>query len=101
MWVFGGQGDYEKLNDLWKYNIHFGTWDQVVFSESDIVPLERSGHSMTVYKDYILIFGGIQEVTKELNDLYVFDLSSNKFKMLSGLESSKTHDFISPVVSPT
>jgi len=27
MWVFGGQGDVEKLNDLWKYNIHFGTWD--------------------------------------------------------------------------
>jgi hypothetical protein len=25
--MFGGQGDIEKFNDMWKYNIHFNTWD--------------------------------------------------------------------------
>lgn len=59
MWMFGGQGDVEKLSDLWKYNIHFGTWDLITFQEGDTIPCERSGHSMNVYKHYVILFGGI------------------------------------------
>ena len=32
----------------------------------------RRGHSMIEYQDHIFIFGGIQDVTKEKNDIYVF-----------------------------
>lgn len=73
--MFGGQGDIEKFNDLWKYSIHFNTWDQVIVETN--VPIPRSGHSMSVYKHFIVIFGGIHEVTKELDDLYSFNTKAN------------------------
>ena len=44
--------------------------------------MPRSGHSACLYKDYMLVFGGILEVTKELNDLWVFDLRSKKWVAL-------------------
>lgn len=37
------------------------------------VPLGRSGHMCDVYGDYMIMFGGIFEITKELNDLTVYD----------------------------
>ncbi len=42
-------------------------------------PTIRSGHSACLYRDYMVIFGGIHEVTKELNDLCLFDLKSLKW----------------------
>jgi hypothetical protein len=32
-------------------------------------PDPRSGHTACYYEGYILVFGGILEVTKELNDV--------------------------------
>ncbi len=48
------------------------TWTEV---KTDPVtsPLPRSGHSATVFGNLMLIFGGIFEVTKELNDVIAFD----------------------------
>lgn len=88
MWMFGGQGDTEKFNDLWRYSIHFNTWDQVQVDDESS-PLQWSGHSMTTYKHYLIIFGGIHEVTKELDDAYAFNTKTNKFTMLSGLDNGK------------
>jgi len=36
-------------------------------------PVERSGHSCDVIDHYMVIFGGFMNLTKELNDLYIFD----------------------------
>ena len=42
--------------------------------------MERSGHSSSIFKDqYMIIYGGIFEVTKELNDMHIFDLQSDKW----------------------
>ena len=43
------------------------------------MPYERSGHSMVVYEDYIMVFGGIWDVTKELNDLHLYSLTKNEW----------------------
>ncbi len=47
--------------------------------DSFSAPLPRSGHSATLYKDRMLIFGGIYEITKELNDLLAFDFSKGEW----------------------
>jgi hypothetical protein len=36
----------------------------------------RCGHSATIYNDYLVIFGGMYEITKELNDCFVFNLET-------------------------
>ena len=46
-------------------------------------PLPRSGHSASLYGDHLmLIFGGIFDVTKELNDLMAFDLAKSQWVTL-------------------
>ena len=41
--------------------------------------MPRSGHSAVLYDGYICIFGGIFEVTKELNDLQLYDIANNRW----------------------
>lgn len=36
-------------------------------------PKARSGHTMTNYKDKLILFGGIHSVTWELDDLWCFN----------------------------
>jgi hypothetical protein len=43
------------------------------------MPIPRSGHSAVLYENYIGIFGGIFEVTKELNDFHLYDIVNNKW----------------------
>jgi hypothetical protein len=76
MYVFGGKDDENnKLDDLWKFNFLTKEWTEIRSQPDQNIPCPRSGHTASVYKnDYILIFGGIYEVTKELNDLFVFDM---------------------------
>lgn len=78
MYVFGGKDDNsEKLNDLWVYNIADKRWVEI---EADgEFPFERSGHSSDVYDDFLVIFGGIWDVTKELNDLHLYSFNENRW----------------------
>lgn len=43
------------------------------------MPKPRSGHTCEAYGDFLIIFGGIYEVTKELNDCAVFSLKKNEW----------------------
>ena len=45
-------------------------------------PCARSGHTAVVYKDYIMMFGGIQEITRELNDFHMYDINKNCWVLL-------------------
>ena len=50
---------------------------------SKLIPQERSGHTACLYNEqYMMIFGGIFEVTKELDDLLLFDLKTCKWYTL-------------------
>ena len=74
MYVFGGKNDdSEKLNDLWVFNITDKRWIEV--EPEGEIPVERSGHTSNVYDDYMVIFGGIWDVTKELNDLHLYSFT--------------------------
>ena len=44
--------------------------------------MARSGHSTTIYGDRMVVFGGIYEVTRELNDTYVFDFGTMKWQLI-------------------
>ena len=87
--MFGGKDDDNyKLNDLWKFDLTSLTWTELVPAgangvnseeESNGIPMARSGHSAVIYQGYICIFGGIFEVTKELNDLQLYDIAQNRW----------------------
>lgn len=77
MYIFGGKNSKnQKLNDLWKLNLQTLTWSLII-TDTQITP--RSGHSSDVYKDYIVVYGGIFDITRELNDLHIFDLKKEQW----------------------
>lgn len=83
--MFGGQeDDNKKLNDMWCFDIASSKWSQV--TDSDYKPTPRSGHSTVVHGSKMYIFGGILELTKELNDLVVFDFTTKQFSSRSDLD---------------
>ena len=76
----------KKLNDLWKFDLKEQKWTDIFpsSSRSDSIeitqqPLERSGHSCALFGQYMVIFGGYFEVTKELNDLFLYDFENQKW----------------------
>jgi N-acetylneuraminic acid mutarotase len=79
MYVFGGKDDdNNKLNDLWKLDLPTNAWTEIKPVDG-FKPLERSGHSCDIYEGYMVVFGGIYEITKELNDFYLYDLTKNRW----------------------
>ena len=80
VFMFGGQeDDNRKLNDIWCYDAaDTMAWSQIECPE-DERPIARSGHTTVVFGKKMYIFGGILELTHELNDLVVFDTETCKF----------------------
>lgn len=104
MVIFGGRDeDNNKLNDLWLFNFSTYFWEPI--RVDDPLPLPRSGHSACMYKDMMLIFGGIHEVTKELNDMYLFDFRNRRwivfFEELHSPVFYNRTSIHSPEVSPS
>lgn len=76
MYVFGGKdSENNKLNDLWRLNIENFSWE--LLNPRGDTPMERSGHSADFYQGNMVIFGGLFEITKELNDCFLYDFNRN------------------------
>lgn len=72
MYVFGGKDDENnKLCDTWKFNFTSKQWTEIRQNDE---PVPRSGHASSIYKDFMIIYGGIFEVCKELNDMWCYDM---------------------------
>jgi N-acetylneuraminic acid mutarotase len=81
MVIFGGKDDEnQKLSDTWKFNMTSCEWSKIEVPGEE--PLPRSGHASQIYNDFMIIYGGIYEVTKELNDMHVFDLKNERWLCL-------------------
>ncbi len=73
--VIGGKDEEnQKLMDVWSYDFTMYQWTEL--RPEGPVPLPRSGHSSCIYKDFVVVFGGIHEVTQEMNDLVLFDIKN-------------------------
>lgn len=91
MYVFGGKNvDNNKLGDFWIYDIKNDSWTEVPVPEID-GPISRSGHSTGVYKDYIIIYAGIHELTQELSDMYLYNTTTGNWATLFEEEYSPVH----------
>ncbi|KAI1394126.1 galactose oxidase [Hypoxylon trugodes] len=80
VFLFGGefsspkQGTFYHYNDFWRLEPSSREWTRI--ETKGKTPPARSGHRMTYYKNYIILFGGFQDTsnqTKYLNDLWLYD----------------------------
>jgi N-acetylneuraminic acid mutarotase len=101
MYVFGGRGDDNiKLNDLWRFDISTNVWQEI--KQEGTVPIPRCGHSCDIFEgQYLIMFGGIYEITKELNDLQMFDLTKKKWVTLFDESNSPARRDGSPTFNET
>lgn len=80
IYLFGGefsspkQGTFYHYNDFWRLDPLTREWTRLEGKGKS--PPARSGHRMTFYKNFIVLFGGFQDTsqqTKYLQDLWVYD----------------------------
>lgn len=80
IYLFGGefsspkQGTFYHYNDFWRFEPSNREWTRL--ETKGKAPPARSGHRMTYYKNYIILFGGFQDTsqqTKYLADLWLYD----------------------------
>ncbi|KAI9642262.1 Kelch repeat-containing protein 3 [Ciborinia camelliae] len=83
IYMFGGefsspkQGTFYHYNDFWHLSPSEREWTRL--ETKGKTPPARSGHRMTYYKNYIILFGGFQDTsqaTKYLSDLWIYDTSN-------------------------
>ncbi|KAI7509416.1 galactose oxidase [Hortaea werneckii] len=79
LYLFGGefsspkQGTFYHYNDFWRLEPASREWTKL---EGKGGPPARSGHRMTYFKNYIILFGGFQDTsqqTRYLNDVWLYD----------------------------
>ncbi|OAQ98879.1 hypothetical protein LLEC1_05937 [Akanthomyces lecanii] len=69
-------GTFHHYADFWRLEPATREWTKIEVKGKDKSPPARSGHRMTYWKHYIILFGGFQDTsnqTKYLADLWVFD----------------------------
>ncbi|KXH67099.1 hypothetical protein CSAL01_01376 [Colletotrichum salicis] len=80
VYLFGGefsspkQGTFHHYSDFWRLEPATREWTKIECKGK--TPPSRSGHRMTYWKQYIILFGGFQDTsnqTKYLADVWIFD----------------------------
>ncbi|KAH6619663.1 hypothetical protein B0J18DRAFT_386006 [Chaetomium sp. MPI-SDFR-AT-0129] len=83
VYLFGGefsspkQGTFYHYNDFWKLDATTREWTRL--EPKGKTPPARSGHRMTFYKNYVVLFGGFQDTahqTRYLADLWLYDTAN-------------------------
>ncbi|KAI8073175.1 hypothetical protein BC940DRAFT_329905 [Gongronella butleri] len=71
LYVYGGGGNV--TNDLHVLNLCDMHWE-TIHTIKGYAPCKRYGHTATLWKHYIIIFGGCNEHQLFCNDVHIFDL---------------------------
>ena len=89
IYIFGGKDESNRLNDIWSFSL--GDFKFTKLNDSGEVPAIRNGHTMNYFQDRLYVFGGIHDITWELDDLHIYDLKVLVWllRLTSGPLSSK------------
>ncbi|KRX02130.1 hypothetical protein PPERSA_06325 [Pseudocohnilembus persalinus] len=82
IYCFGGYDGYKRLNDMWSFDLNSKKWQKINYA-SKIYPIARSGMMMHFQQNKIFIYGGIHEITFELDDFFVFDIQTCNWKEIN------------------
>lgn len=86
IYVSGGEFSSPKQNqfyhyhDFWHLDTDTREWTKLEPRAKGKMPPARSGHRMTYFKNYIVLFGGFQDTsqqTRYLNDTWIYDCKEN------------------------
>ena len=82
MLIHGGKCGGEVLGDLWSFDLESYEWDHIQIDiNKTLVPSERHSHAATTLYENpnVMLFYGGTNGSHQLNDLWMFDISSRVF----------------------
>ncbi|GLT94208.1 hypothetical protein SLE2022_119620 [Rubroshorea leprosula] len=90
-YVFGGEFSLRAPvdNNLHVFDLETLTWS--VANVTGDIPPSRVGVTMTSIEEVVYVFGGRDSAHSELNELYSFDMRTNKWTLLSSGNVSPPH----------
>ena len=65
--------DNNKMSDMWELDLSTEAFKELEIAHDSFTPSGRSGHSSNIYNEKLYIFGGILELTKEINEMLLFN----------------------------
>ena len=74
--------DNTKFGDLWELDLTTEIWKEITLPAGSPCPQPRSGHSANIFQGKMYIFGGILELTKELNEMLIYDFKTSIFAIV-------------------
>ncbi|RUS16955.1 hypothetical protein BC938DRAFT_476410, partial [Jimgerdemannia flammicorona] len=74
LYVFGGGGNV--TNDLHVLDLKDRRWESVQAIKG-VAPSKRYGHTASLWRNHIIIFGGCNEFSDYCSDLCVFDIQKS------------------------
>ena len=80
--------DNKRLGDLWMYDLIAQKWSQVE-GKSLFEVSARSGHSACIFKGFMIVFGGMKSVTKEVDDTLAFNFETKEWHQVFGEKKLK------------
>ncbi|CAD8212285.1 unnamed protein product [Paramecium octaurelia] len=83
LYMFGGKNGDIRFNDLWQFDLSKQEWNSIPICGSSDIPMNRSGHSLVAYEGQLVLFGGIHDITWELDDLLTFNISKQEWKTIN------------------
>lgn len=75
MYMFGGSRIDERYNDIWIFDLNTQIWNEL--NPKGKIPQARNGHTFFAYKQNLFLFGGIHDITYEVNDFCVYSPELN------------------------
>ncbi|XP_033100156.1 multiple epidermal growth factor-like domains protein 8 [Anneissia japonica] len=82
LWIFGGFDLYSALDSIVYYNFTSNKWQRVSFDSDSMKPAARYGHTMTLFNDMLIVFGGSLINGTLVNDLWQFSIQSQQWTLL-------------------
>ena len=82
MVIFGGFMQGTRTNETSIFNITANNWVNVKFPRGEALPCPRSGHSASIYNGSMYIFGGKDENSEKINDLWCFNIADQMWKRI-------------------
>ncbi|XP_031438228.1 leucine-zipper-like transcriptional regulator 1 homolog isoform X2 [Clupea harengus] len=85
MYLYGGLSGLREQRDLWRWSQANHTWTYIKTYSG---PPRLVGHSMVLYQNSLLLFGGCESHNCPLNDLWRLDLTAHRWEKVAAIKGS-------------
>ncbi|KAK2964227.1 putative Host cell factor 1 [Blattamonas nauphoetae] len=86
LYLFGGDAGDDCTNEIYQFNFNSEFWARIPIT--GCAPAARSGHSCIVYRDEMVIYGGMGQQQSYWGDIYVFSFETHMWRFLITPEPS-------------